>query len=818
MSAHLSALVLGLCWLTHAVGAQVEVRKDLHGDPLPPGAISRLGTNLLCAAADIGALAFSPDGKLLLSRSKDEVQAWDVSTGKLLRHRRQPFHTGDVLAFSTDGKWFATSGTLFPAVCLWSTEEMSPWAFPLGKETPTCMQFAPQGSALAVGTGRGQLYIADATTGAGLSAVGKLSAGVTCLAWLPDGKTLVAADQDGTVWFWDPAAKKEIGKLVAGASVTGLAATADGKWLAVITAKAVEWVDVASRKTQRVLAHNLDAVAAFQLAPDGSQLALAQTGSPMKFRVLAPARDEQPAPGPMPAPAAGCCAFADDCKTLALARGGRIELIAWPTGKPRLVFRGHGQRVDHVAFLPGDRVLTVSGDGDGRVWEAASGQGGESLFADQGFDVAGANRCLAGTLLFARDRDRMLCQTDVLSGNVRRHELPSEVLELRDVTPDGNLVLLRTWDEWLLWDLKTGSRRLGLGRLALTGKALVSPDGKWLVTEEKDELRLWDVAAGKVRWKLAVKAESPQVLAFVPDGKLAVQHALQDPNFQVEVVFHDVATGKEIGRLPPMRKKLFGLTVSSSGGWFAVWTRGGEVAVWEAATEIVLWGFSAYSGQERRDADYFLSPAFGAVEFSPDSRRLAVGLADSAVLVFDWTALPDLAAAKALTPAERESCWKVLADNDGPKVLAAMALLSKSGRETVEFFKGQLTPVPGMTDERLQQLLADLDANEFAKRDAAMTSLAKAIEVAEPALRKLLEKPVTLEQRRRAEKLLESLDRQYQQFPSARLRSERAVQVLEWIGTAGARELLQELSGGDARARLTRVARAALAHLENQTR
>jgi hypothetical protein len=230
-----------------------------------------------------------------------------------------------------------------------------------------------------------------------------------------------------------------------------------------------------------------------------------------------------------------------------------------------------------------------------------------------------------------------------------------------------------------------------------------------------------------------------------------------------------------------------------------------------------LWGFSPDPERLRRNADDFPSPALGAVEFSPDSRRLAVGLADSAVLLFDWTVLPDLAAAKALTPAERESCWKVLADEDG-RVLSAMALLSKSGRETVEFLKGQLTPVPVLTDERLQQLLADLDAKEFAKRDAAMTKLGKAIELAEPALRKLLEKPVTLEQRRRAEKLLESLDRQYQQFPSPRLRSERAVQVLQWIGTAGAREVLQELSGGDARARLTRLARAAVAHLETQTR
>src|SRR5579862_1644077 len=109
------------------------MRTDALGDPLPAGAIARLGTlrlkHLLSAAgantaidkfvhadtfAIVSKVFFSPDGKTLASMASDGFQLWDAKTGKEIPGLQWLFFgQPHGAAFSSDGKLVAVSASEF---------------------------------------------------------------------------------------------------------------------------------------------------------------------------------------------------------------------------------------------------------------------------------------------------------------------------------------------------------------------------------------------------------------------------------------------------------------------------------------------------------------------------------------------------------------------------------------------------------------------------------------------------------------------------------------------------------------------------------
>jgi WD40 repeat protein len=80
---------------------------DRFGDPLPPGAIARLGTLRFQDGQVIKVVAYSPDGKLLASSSGDAIHIWDVPTGRQLYRLSEESHDVKELVFSPDSKMLA---------------------------------------------------------------------------------------------------------------------------------------------------------------------------------------------------------------------------------------------------------------------------------------------------------------------------------------------------------------------------------------------------------------------------------------------------------------------------------------------------------------------------------------------------------------------------------------------------------------------------------------------------------------------------------------------------------------------------------------
>src|SRR5947199_7013693 len=120
---------LTLLFLAGASLPAQDVRKDCHGDPLPPGAITRLGSVRFRHPDAVTAVAFSPDGKTLFAAGADRgIRVWDPDTGRLRRTLQG--HTEEVrgLAVTPDGKSLISAG-LDSTLRLWDLKkfEDSEW-------------------------------------------------------------------------------------------------------------------------------------------------------------------------------------------------------------------------------------------------------------------------------------------------------------------------------------------------------------------------------------------------------------------------------------------------------------------------------------------------------------------------------------------------------------------------------------------------------------------------------------------------------------------------------------------------------------------
>jgi hypothetical protein len=161
----------------------------------------------------------------------------------------------------------------------------------------------------------------------------------------------------------------------------------------------------------------------------------------------------------------------------------------------------------------------------------------------------------------------------------------------------------------------------------------------------------------------------------------------------------------------------------------------------------------------------------------------------------------------------QEGLWIDLADSDAAKAYRAVQGLL-GAKETVSLLNKHLRPAEAADPARRKRLVAELDSDDFVVREKATKDLVALGDRAESILREAAPK-ASAESRRRIQGILMQID---PACSADLIRNLRAVEVLEWLGTSEARQLLTILAGGDPEARQTREAKAALERLVNGRR
>jgi WD40 repeat protein len=579
----------------------------------------------------IKSVAFSPDGRTIITASKDgTARLWDTATGKETLVLRG--HEGIVTSavYSPDGRIVVTASDDKTAR-IWDVATGREIAVLRGhKDSIGLATFSPDGGSVVTtsyndsamwSTVENAARVWDAATGKEIATLHGHDSVVVSAAFSPDGKTIVTASLDQTARLWETATGREIAILRHEAPVTTAAFSPDGK---------------------AVLTTPVDKTARLWDAATGQELVMLRGhDGPINF-----------------------AGFSPDGKMVVTASfdmTGRLWETA--TGKSLSTLRGHEQFINSVAFNPeATIVVTASWDGTARLWDTGTGREIAVLRGHQG-GITAASFSPDGKTVATGAGDRTV-RLWTASGRqeistLRGHALP---INFVDFSPDGKTIATASWDGTArLWDPVANKVLVLRGHQHFVFSAVFSSDGGTVVTASEDQTaRLWDVATGKeiatlrghehkVGWatfspdgrtvvtasddgtgKLWESASGRQTATlrghnggvfsadFSPDGRTVVT-----PSYDKTARVWDTATGKEIVILKGHEDRLTGAYFSPDGRTVVTTSNDKTARLWDAATgkEIAILG-----GHQDR---------LTSARFSPDGRTVVTASDDKTARLWD---------------------------------------------------------------------------------------------------------------------------------------------------------------------------------------
>lgn len=636
---------------------EAKAGTDIHGDPLPAGAIQRLGT--LRFRHDSTAIAYSPGGKFLASGGRgNDIRLFDAVSGKEIRrlvgHRARTYTAPRDPRFPMDALIGAT-----------------------GEGGVNSVAFSPDGKLLASGGWDDTVRIWDVASGKELRKIEAHKAMVGRVLFSPDGRHLASRGAlDGTVRLWDVTTGLPLHKLVGLSNINpwrfnhdmALAIAPDGKTLAATARNSLVFFDLTSgTEIKRLPSHVYGITVAY--SPDGKLLATGgvdegkdvyslriwDVASGKQLRSCALPKNEPPTylawePG-------------NSGKLAAVIAEDDMHIFDAATGKE--VVRLNHYWPSRVVYSPDGKTLTSAGSGPTiRQWEAGTGKELRGEYQGHSSGVVAVAITEDGKRVASAGGDIRVWEAG--TGKLVQ-TIPSKGLACLALAPDGKTLAWGGRDRIVhLWDVEASKevKRLEGHKTALCGLGF-SRDGKRLASGDvQSTVRIWNVEDGKVVQEINNQSGTEVLsFAFDPDGKtllcagawndssfipakgteitingkkvkfdgvLNIQGVVMTRKEGYHVMQWDVQTGKEVRKLAGLEETIRSLATSPDGKLIAAASKDGKVCLWDANT-----------GEERlhivahpthADRAFTASPCLA---FSPDSKTLASASSDRTIRLWD---------------------------------------------------------------------------------------------------------------------------------------------------------------------------------------
>ena len=345
---------------------------------------------------------------------------------------------------------------------------------------------------------------------------------------------------------------------------------------------------------------------------------------------------------------------------------------------------------------------------------------------------------------------------------------------------------------------------------------------------EPQAVEFWNVASGR---PLKAQPRQGTLVAFSPDGKYVATASLMTfldvgGRIQIEIVGDrilvrgknnviDEGQGKVavkplvFGALQDwvseqVRGKIEGATLAfSPDGHYLATSRGSDIHMGGKILddpEEIAWADrlrlrEIASGREVLPFPKTFQPT--VLAFSPDRRTLATGMKDGGVFLCDLAPANMEAARNDFGRADFDRLWDALGSEDASAAYRALWQLRTIGAKAFPLLEEHLRPTPA-DDPTLLRLLANLDAETFAVREAAFKELERRGADAEPALCRALPEASSPALRARILELLNAPGIVQHTDATARLRAITAIEGIDsteaartcfWTGVLARRDL-----------------------------